>query len=170
MAVPIEFVRFASVVAGIAVSHQHTLASALGGASVIALFKILAPPFETGPGVDGFVLHLFGEWVVPANLLLPLVGFALPARRFEFSRIPAELPRFLPDDWKGGFVLLGIVFVLSAEGRSVVPWLRHGWSVVVASVAGFAVMLAALGFHPRTDTRHAPEPSYVTAIEEVQSR
>jgi hypothetical protein len=49
-------------------------------------------------------------------------------------------------------------------------WFGSSAGVVVAYVAGFAVMLAALGFHPRTDTRHAPENSYVTAIEEVQNR
>ena len=28
--------------------------------------------------------------------------------------LPRLLPRILPDDWKGGFVLLALVFVLSA--------------------------------------------------------
>jgi Na+/H+ antiporter NhaD/arsenite permease-like protein len=48
------------------------------------------------------------------NLLLLLLGFAILARTFEDSEIPAVLPRWLPDDWKGGFVLLISVFVLSA--------------------------------------------------------
>ena len=34
-------------------------------------------------------------------------------KHFEDSDVPAVLPRFLPDDWKGGFVLLVMVFVLS---------------------------------------------------------
>ncbi|MEK7875356.1 MAG: citrate transporter, partial [Pseudomonadota bacterium] len=33
---------------------------------------------------------------------------------FEKSHVPAVLPRFLPDDWKGGFVLLVMIFVLSS--------------------------------------------------------
>src|SRR4029453_10368216 len=45
---------------------------------------------------------------------LLLVGFALLSRHFEESRVPAWLPRLLPDDWKGGFVLLVIIFVLSS--------------------------------------------------------
>jgi hypothetical protein len=35
------------------------------------------------------------------------------------------------------------------EARSVGLWLRHGWWVIVAYVAGFVVMLVTLGFHPR---------------------
>ena len=49
-----------------------------------------------------------------ANLLGLLLGFALLADHFERSGVPALLPRFLPDDWKGGFCLLLIVFVLSS--------------------------------------------------------
>src|SRR5204862_18980 len=43
-----------------------------------------------------------------------LLGFALLSNHFEESKIPAVLPRFLPDDWKGGFVLLIMIFVLSS--------------------------------------------------------
>jgi hypothetical protein len=34
------------------------------------------------------------------------------------------------------------------EAKNVGAWLRHGWHVAVAYVAGFAVMLAVLGWHP----------------------
>jgi Na+/H+ antiporter NhaD/arsenite permease-like protein len=36
------------------------------------------------------------------------------SKHFEMSQLPALLPRFLPDDWKGGFVMLILVFVLSS--------------------------------------------------------
>ena len=49
-----------------------------------------------------------------ANLLLLIVGFALLARHFEESRVPLLLPNLLPDDWKGGFAMLALVFVLSS--------------------------------------------------------
>ena len=42
------------------------------------------------------------------------MGFALLSRHFEKSRVPEEMPRFLPDDWKGAFVLLVIVAVISS--------------------------------------------------------
>jgi Na+/H+ antiporter NhaD/arsenite permease-like protein len=54
------------------------------------------------------------EWVTLANLFLLLMGFALLSRHFEESRIPDEMPALLPDNWKGGVVLLVIVFVLSS--------------------------------------------------------
>ncbi len=36
------------------------------------------------------------------------------SRHFEKSHVPLALPRLLPDDWKGCFALLVIVFVLSS--------------------------------------------------------
>jgi len=112
--VPIEFILFGCVLAGVAMFHAHTLRTALGGAIVIALYKIVFSPFKTGAGVAGFGLHLAHEWVVLINLLLLLLGFALLAKHFEDTEIPAVLPRWLPDDWKGCFVLLLLVFVLSS--------------------------------------------------------
>jgi len=47
-------------------------------------------------------------------VFVSIVGFALLARHFEESHVPLVLPRFLPDDWKGGFALLAAVFVLSS--------------------------------------------------------
>ena len=112
--VPLEFVFFGGVLACVALFHHFTLQTALGGAIVIALYKILFSPFKTGAGVGGFVSHLGHEWVILVNLLLLLLGFALLADLFEKSEVPTQLPRYLPDDWKGGFVLLVAVFVLSS--------------------------------------------------------
>ena len=112
--VPLEFVFFACVLAGVALFHHHTLPIALGGAVFIALYKMLFSPFKTGVGLAGFVGHVGHEWVILVNLLLLLLGFALLADLFEKSEVPAMLPRFMPDDWKGCFVLLALVFVLSS--------------------------------------------------------
>jgi len=111
---PIEFLLFACVLAGVALFQAHVLPIAVVGALVIALYKIALSPFKTGGGVLGFVGHIEHEWVILLNLLLLLTGFALLARQFEDSKVPDVLPRFLPDDWKGGFVLLVLVFVLSS--------------------------------------------------------
>jgi Na+/H+ antiporter NhaD/arsenite permease-like protein len=51
--------------------------------------------------------------VILANLFALLVGFALLSRHFEQSNLPHLLPSILPDDWKGGLVLLALVFVFS---------------------------------------------------------
>ena len=112
--VPLEFVLFACVLAGVALFHAHTLRVAVWGMAVIAVYKILFSPFKSGAGLAGFGAHLGHEWVVLTNLLLLLLGFALLADLFEKSELPAILPRYLPDDWKGGFVLLVLVFVISS--------------------------------------------------------
>lgn len=112
--VPVEFALFGAVLAGVALFHNHTLRVALLGGAVITLYKLLFSPFATGAGLTGLLSHLGHEWVVLANLLLLLLGFALLAKHFEDSQVPAVLPRWLPDDWTGCLALLVLVFVMSA--------------------------------------------------------
>ncbi len=112
--VPIDFILFALTLLGIALLHRHTLAVALTGLAAVTGYKLLFTDFKTGAGVTGLLLHLQHEWVTLANLFCLLMGFALLSRHFEKSGVPMALPKYLPDDWKGGFVLLVMIFVLSA--------------------------------------------------------
>lgn len=112
--VPVEFILFAMVLACVALFHHFTLQTAVIGVVVISIYKITFSPFKFGAGLGGFVSHLGHEWVVLVNLLLLLLGFALLAKHFEDTEVPAILPRYLPDDWKGCFVLLVLIFVLSS--------------------------------------------------------
>ena len=114
LGVPVDFVLFALTLAAVALFHHHTLYVALIGLAVITLYKLGFTGFKTGPGFGGLARHMAHEWVILANLLGLLLGFALLSRHFEDSNIPAVLPKFLPDDWKGGFLLLVMVFVLSS--------------------------------------------------------
>src|SRR6185436_9456296 len=114
LGVPVDFVLFALTLAGVALFHHHTLYVALIGLAVITLYKLGFTGFKTGPGLGGLARHMAHESVILANLLGLLLGFALLSRHFEDSNIPAVLPKFLPDDWKGGFLLLVMVFVLSS--------------------------------------------------------
>jgi Na+/H+ antiporter NhaD/arsenite permease-like protein len=113
LGIPVEFVLFALTLMGVALFHHYTLQVALGGLAVIALYKLGFTGFKTGPGIAGFLSHMHHEWVILTNLLCLLVGFALLSNHFERSHAPQVLPRFLPDDWKGAFVLLVMVWVLS---------------------------------------------------------
>jgi len=99
---------------GVGLFHHHTLAVALTGLVTIAVYKLVFTGFKAGAGLTGLGVHFAHEWVILANLLGLLVGFALLSKHFEKSHVPELLPRFLPDDWKGGLVLLALVFVLSA--------------------------------------------------------
>ena len=112
--IPVDFILFALTLLGVALLHHHTLAVALTGLAAITLYKLAFTGFKFGAGLAGLGLHMQHEWVILANLFLLLMGFALLSRHFEKSRIPDEMPAFLPDDWKGAFVLLVIVAVISS--------------------------------------------------------
>ncbi len=122
--VRVEFIIFGLLLFGVALFHKHTFWVALTGMTVLLIFKLTFDP--------GFHLieHLFGttpmgeqimdkglrqgEWGILLNLLGLLLGFAVLSKIFEESGVPDVLPRFLPDDWKGPFILLVFVFVLSS--------------------------------------------------------
>jgi len=112
--VPVDFILFGLTLLGVALFHHHTLKVALTGLVTITLYKLVFTEFKEGPGLTGLVHHLGHEWVTLTNLFLLLMGFALLSRHFEKSRVPLVLPRYLPSDWRGGFVLLVMVFVISS--------------------------------------------------------
>ena len=110
----IEFILFAITLLGVALFHNYTMWVSLAGLSAILISKYLfLNDFS-------FVQHIFGsighegEWRVLLNLIGLLFGFAILAKHFEESELPKILPKYLPDDWKGGFVLLIMIFVISA--------------------------------------------------------
>ena len=111
--VPMDFLLFALTLLGVALFHSRTLQVALIGAAAISLYQFLVTGFKGGAGLAGLQAQIGHEWVTLANLLGLLLGFALLADHFEKSRLPELLPHLLPDDWKGGFVLLIGVFVMS---------------------------------------------------------
>lgn len=87
---------------------------ALIGLASILLFKFL---FDDHFNLSGHLLGNHeeeGEWRILLNLLGLLLGFAILAKHFETSKIPDILPRFLPNDWKGGLMLLFIVMIMSS--------------------------------------------------------
>ncbi|MFL6581762.1 MAG: citrate transporter [Burkholderiales bacterium] len=114
ISIPFEFFLFTATLLGVAVFHRHTVNVAVAGLVAIIAYKLMFTGFANGAGLGGLAAHLRHEWVILANLFALLVGFALLAGHFNDSRAPDILPRYLPDDWKGGFILLLMVFVLSS--------------------------------------------------------
>jgi len=112
--IPVDFILFGLTLLGVGVLHHKTLEVALAGLVAVTLYKLLFTGFRHGQGLTGLVLQLQHEWVILANLFLLLMGFAILSRHFEKSRIPDEMPAFLPNGWSGGLALLAIVFVLSS--------------------------------------------------------
>jgi len=110
----VEFILFALTLVGVALFHKKTMYVALTGLAAVLIFKfIFDPSFNLGHHVLGSV-HEEGEWRVLLNLMGLLFGFAILAKHFEESNIPEILPKFLPNDWKGGLVLLLMIMVLSS--------------------------------------------------------
>jgi len=112
--VPIEFVLFGLTLIGVAVFNHRTLRVSLIGLGAIVLYKLFFTGFPFGPGLGGLVVFFAHEWVILTNLLCLLTGFALLADFFESSHLPRVLPKYLPHNWKGGFMLLALVWVLSS--------------------------------------------------------
>ena len=112
--IPVDFVLFGLTLLGVALFHRYTLLVALSGLATIAAYKFVFTGFKHGSGLPGLIAHFQHEWVILANLLCLLMGFALLSRHFEKSHVPVVLPKYLPGDWMGGFTLLVMVFVLSS--------------------------------------------------------
>ncbi len=109
----LEFILFALTLLGVALFHHYTMFVSLAGlAAVVASKYAFLDDFS-------FVHHIMGgeghegEWRIMLNLFGLLSGFAILAKHFDESHLPKVLPKYLPDDWKGGFVLLVMIFVTS---------------------------------------------------------
>src|SRR5262245_19618742 len=103
--VPLEFWIFGATLIGVAVFHRHSLAAAVAG-----LIAALLVRFGPNASLGAVGAHFEREWVVLANLLLLLLGFAVLSNQFERSNLPEAIPSRLPQDWRGGVALLGIIF------------------------------------------------------------
>lgn len=122
--VRVEFIIFGLILLGVALFNKQTFFVAVAGLAVLLTFKIAFDPgfhfFEHLFGTTPFGEQLLdkgqrqGEWGLILNLLGLLLGFAILSKIFEESGVPDILPNFLPDDWKGPFVLLIFIFILSS--------------------------------------------------------
>jgi Na+/H+ antiporter NhaD/arsenite permease-like protein len=108
----------------VALFHKQTFWVAVIGLTVLLTFKLIFDPgfhlYEHFFGTTSMGEQLMnkdlrqGEWGIILNLLGLLLGFAVLSKIFEESKVPDILPRYLPDDWKGPFLLLVFVFILSS--------------------------------------------------------
>src|SRR5258708_10109429 len=112
--VPVDFILFALILLGMGICNHPTFGVAVWGLAGVTAYKVVLTGFAQGPGFGGLAGLLAHEWVILANLFGLLMGFALLSKHFEDSNLPVVLPKILPDDWKGGFLLLVMVFVLSS--------------------------------------------------------
>lgn len=110
----VEFALFGLMLLGIAAFHRRALEISIAGLLIILAYEWFVSAFPTGRGFEALLRHAEHEWVTIANLLLLLTGFEVLSNQFERSNVSDHLPGLLPDNWTGGMVLLGVVFVMSA--------------------------------------------------------
>lgn len=112
--IPIDFFIFGLTLVGVAVFSTKTMYVALIGLTATLLIKFFGyPDFSLAGHILGSAAKE-GEWRTLLNLLGLLFGFAILAVHFEESNVPKILPKFLPEGWKGGFVLLTLILVISS--------------------------------------------------------
>ncbi len=122
--VRVEFIIFALTLIGVALFHNKTMLVALTGLATVIVFKLIFNPSlsfgEHFFGTNNFIDQIInkemrqGEWAILLNLLGLLFGFGILAKHFEESGIPKVLPNILPNDWKGGLVLLFFIMIISS--------------------------------------------------------
>ncbi len=112
--IQLEFILFALTLVGVALFHNKTMYVALTGLALVLVSKfIFTPDFSLTEHIIGSA-GTEGEWRTLINLIGLLFGFGILAKYFEESRVPEFLPKYLPNDWKGGLVLLLLVMIISS--------------------------------------------------------
>jgi hypothetical protein len=111
-------------------------------ASLMPVEKLPAPSWQTALGL-GFVSAVFDN--------IPLTALALRQGGYDWGMLAYAVGFGGSMIWFGSSA--GVAMSnMYPQAKSVGQWLRHGWHVTLAYVAGFIVMLALVGWHP-TDKR-----------------
>jgi hypothetical protein len=116
-------------------------------ASMMPVEKLPAASAVTALGL-GFVSAVFDN--------IPLTALAIKQGGYDWGFLAYAVGFGGSMVWFGSSagVALSNLF---PEAKSVGGWLRHGWHVPIAYVAGFAALNFVVGWHP-TQPRHAPPP------------
>jgi Na+/H+ antiporter NhaD/arsenite permease-like protein len=137
----LEFIIFALILIGVALFHKQTFKVAVSGVTILILFKLVFDSqfnmLDHIFGTNSFGAQIMdkslrqGEWGIILNLLGLLLGFGILAKIFEESGVPDNLPRYLPNDWKGPFLLLVFVCVISSFLDNIAAALIGGTIAIV---------------------------------------
>jgi len=114
------------------------LVALVATASLMPVGSLPEPSWQTAFGL-GFLSAVFDN--------IPLTALALEQGGYDWALLAYAVGFGGSMVWFGSSAGVALTN-LYPEGRSVVAWLRQGWHVPVAYVAGFLVMLALLGWNP----------------------
>ncbi|MBF0206718.1 MAG: citrate transporter [Oligoflexia bacterium] len=118
--IPFEFMLLAITLLGVIFFHRRSTYIAVVGALSVLCYKYLFTSnffwsvHMFGSGASGGNGNEHGEWKILLNLFGLLLGFSVLARYFEDSKLANALTKYLPHDWKGAFLLLILIFILSS--------------------------------------------------------
>ena len=108
-------------------------------ASLMPVERLPAPSWQSAFGL-GFVSAVFDN--------IPLTKLALEQGGYDWGMLAYAVGFGGSMIWFGSSAGVAISN-LYPESRSVWAWLRAGWHVALAYVAGFLVLLATLGWQPQ---------------------
>jgi Na+/H+ antiporter NhaD/arsenite permease-like protein len=114
------------------------LIALVSAASMMPVKSLPLPSWETALGL-GFVSAVFDN--------IPLTALAIKQGNYDWGFIAYAVGFGGSMIWFGssaGVAVAGLI----REARSVTSWLKEGWPVILAYVAGFFLMLALLGWNP----------------------
>ena len=117
------------------------LAALVAAASLMPLKALPEPSWQTTFGL-GLLSSVFDN--------IPLTALALRQGGYDWALLAYAVGFGGSMVWFGSSAGVALTNMYP-DGRSVVRWLREGWFVPLAYVAGFFVMLLALGWAPEVD-------------------
>ncbi len=116
------------------------LLALVSAASMMPVKSLPVPSWETTFGL-GFVSAVFDN--------IPLTALALKQGNYDWGFLAYAVGFGGSMIWFGSSAGVAVAG-LKREARSTLRWLREGWFVVVAYVAGFFLMLALVGWNPES--------------------
>ena len=112
-------------------------------ASMMPVERLPNPSPGTTLGL-GFVSAVFDN--------IPLTALALEQGGYDWGAVAYAVGFGGSMIWFGSSAGVAISSIFP-EAKSVAAWVKGGWFVAVAYLAGFAVMLTFIGWHPDSKTR-----------------
>ncbi len=113
---PAQYLVFVATLTGVALHHHEKFWWSMGGLAAmicVTFFPAVGHGAIVHSGKEG-VYHFLGhKGPELVNLGLLLIGFDILGGHFSDSHLPRIVPRYLKDDWRGGFQLQKYGFALS---------------------------------------------------------
>ncbi len=116
------------------------LIALVSAASMMPVKSLPLPSWETTLGL-GFVSAVFDN--------IPLTALAIKQGNYDWGFLAYAVGFGGSMIWFGSSAGVAVAGLMP-EARSTVRWLKEGWPVIVAYVAGFFLMLALLGWNPES--------------------